>query len=121
MAKDTERARALRRDSSLPEKKFWELIRAHRLEGFKFRRQHQIGPFFADFACVSRKLVFEIDGRHHDNQIEADGRRTALMERMGWRVIQFSASEVLANPDGIWSAVYAALMPCTAPSPSLSP
>jgi very-short-patch-repair endonuclease len=79
----TRRARELRRDNSRAERKVWELLRDRRLTGVKFRRQHPIGPYFADFACISRKLVIEIDGDHHAFQVEADGRRTAAMEREG--------------------------------------
>jgi very-short-patch-repair endonuclease len=50
------------------------------MEGITFRRQHPIGPYFADFACPSKGLVIEIDGDHHADQIEADARRTAVME-----------------------------------------
>jgi len=96
------RARELRRDGSRAERICWELLRGRRLSGVKFRRQHPIGPYFADFACVSRKLVIEIDGEHHAFQVEADARRTAAMEREGWRVLRFWANEVVQNPEGIW-------------------
>jgi very-short-patch-repair endonuclease len=102
-------ARELRRDASYAEKICWELLRAHRMEGIKFRRQHPIGPYFADFACVQRKLVIEIDGEHHAYQPEADARRTAFMEERGWRVIRFWANEVVANREGIWAAIQATL------------
>jgi len=46
------RARELRRDSSKAERIFWELLRDRRISGTKFRRQHPIGPYFADFASV---------------------------------------------------------------------
>jgi very-short-patch-repair endonuclease len=72
------------------------------MDGVKFRRQHPIGPYFADFACVSRKLVIEIDGDHHAFQVEADARRTSLMEQQGWRVVRFAANETVSNPEGIW-------------------
>jgi very-short-patch-repair endonuclease len=75
------------------------------MEGIKFRRQHPIGPYFADFACVSKGLVIEIDGDQHDDRVEADARRTALMESLGWRVIRFSAREVVQNPEGMWVAI----------------
>ena len=116
-----ERARSLRRDSSLPEKICWELLRAHRMEGIKFRRQHPIGPYFADFVCVSRMLVIEIDGRLHDDRIEIDARRTAVIEKLGWRVLRISASDVLFNSDGVWSVIEEALKARVAPSPRLSP
>ena len=75
------------------------------MDGIKFRRQHPIGPYFADFACVSKKLVIEIDGHHHADQTEADMRRTALMESQGWRVVSFGANEVVQNPEGIWASI----------------
>jgi very-short-patch-repair endonuclease len=105
MAQPIERARELRRDSSKAERICWELLRAHRMEGIKFRRQHPIGRYFADFACVTRKLVIEIDGDHHADQVEADARRTADIEREGWSVIRFAANEVVANREGIWAAI----------------
>jgi very-short-patch-repair endonuclease len=73
--------------------------------GLKFRRQHPIGPFFADFACVARKLVIEVDGEHHTLQREADSQRTDLMEQAGWRVIRFSASEAVQNLEGVWAEI----------------
>jgi very-short-patch-repair endonuclease len=115
------RARELRRDSSKPERLCWELLRDRRLSGVKFRRQHPIGPYFADFACISKKLVIEIDGEHHAYQKEADQRRTAFMERLGWRVLRFWANEVRENPEGIWQAIEVELAQPVAPSPNLSP
>jgi very-short-patch-repair endonuclease len=75
------------------------------MEGIKFRRQHPIGPYFADFACVSKGLVIEIDGNHHDDKLEADARRTSHIESLGWRVVRFGAGEVLQNPEGIWATI----------------
>jgi len=105
------KARDLRRDSSKPERICWGLIRAHRMDGVKFRRQHPIGPYFADFACPSRKLVIEIDGEQHAFQVDADAPRTAFLESQGWRVLRFWAREVPENRDGIWAAIEAALNP----------
>lgn len=103
------RARELRRDSTKPEKICWELLRDRRLNGVKFRRQHPIGPYFADFACISAKLVVEIDGEHHAFQVERDARRTAFMECQGWRVLRFWANDVLESPEGITTAISVAL------------
>jgi very-short-patch-repair endonuclease len=117
------KARELRRDGSWAEKICWDLIRDRRIHGVKFRRQHPIGPYFADFACVAKKLVIEIDGEHHAFRVEADAHRTAVMEREGWRVIRFWANEVVQNREGIWTAIEIALndqSPVT-PSPNLSP
>ncbi len=103
------RARELRRDGSRAEKICWDLIRDRRIEGVKFRRQHPIGRYFADFDCASKKLVIEIDGEHHAFQTEADARRTVDMEREGWRVMRFWANEVVQNPEGTWTAIEIAL------------
>jgi very-short-patch-repair endonuclease len=103
------RARELRRDSSRAERICWEMFRDRRMAGVKFRRQHPIDPYFADFACISRKLVIEIDGEHYAFQVDADIRRTKAMEREGWRILRFWANEVMQNPEGIWSTIQLAL------------
>jgi len=97
----TDRARDLRRDRAPPEKIVWELLRAKRMDGIKVRRQHPIGPCFADFACVSRKLVIKIDGEHH--AFGADARRTAVMQGLGWRVVRFAAIHVLEDREAMWT------------------
>ena len=101
----TTRSRELRRDSSRAEQVCWELLRAKRMGGLKFRRQHPIGPYFADFACVAKKLVVESGGEHHAFQVEADAHRTASMEQLGWRVLRFWANEMVTNPEGIWAEI----------------
>jgi very-short-patch-repair endonuclease len=115
------KSRELRRGGSRAEKICWHLIRDRRINGVKFRRQHPIGPYFADFACLSRKLVIEIDGDHHAFQVEADRRRTAAMEREGWRVVRFGANEVVQNPEGIWTAIEIALNERASPPHPASP
>jgi very-short-patch-repair endonuclease len=116
------RARELRRDSSRAERICWELLRSRRLSGVKFRRQHPIGPYYADFACVSKKLVIEIDREHHAYQAERDARRTAALEREGWCVLRFWANEVVENPEGIWTAIEIALTePVVPPHPTSPP
>jgi very-short-patch-repair endonuclease len=87
------------------------------MNGIRFRRQHPIGPYFADFACPSRKLVIEIDGDHHADQLQVDARRTATLAKLGWKVVRFGANEVVANPEGIWSEIE--LLIGNLPSPPL--
>src|SRR6195256_3430523 len=115
------KGRELRRDGSRAERICWHLLRDRRISGVKFRRQHPIGPYFADFACISRNLVIEIDGEHHAFQVEADARRTAAMEREGWQVLRFWANEVVQNPEGIWSAIEIALNERAQPPHPASP
>src|SRR6266404_8680068 len=115
-------ARELRRDgSSRAERICWELLRDRQLSGAKFGRQHPIGPYFADFACVPRKLVIEIDGDHHAFQVEADTRRTAAMEREGWRILRFWTNEVVQNREGILAEIQLVLGDGPPPHPTAPP
>src|SRR5207302_7472790 len=87
---ETVRARELRGDMSGTERRVWYRLRGRRLGGFKFRRQLPIGPYFADFVCLSARLVVEIDGEFHTP--EADQRKTSYLESQGFRVLRIRAS-----------------------------
>jgi len=95
------RARRLRRDQTEAEKKLWGRLRSKRLIRFKFRRQFAIGNFIADFACPETRLVIELDGGHHLDQVAKDDWRTKLIVQRGFRVIRFWDSEVLMSIDDV--------------------
>jgi len=114
-----ERARALRRDASLAERRLWSILRGSALDGFKFRRQQRLGPFYGDFVCQAARLVVEIDGQTHVGAEEYDANRTAFLEQEGYRVIRFGNAEVMSNLEGVADAIRAALAP--SPSHSASP
>ncbi|NWF49869.1 MAG: DUF559 domain-containing protein, partial [Ignavibacteriaceae bacterium] len=82
------------------EEKMWELLRDRKLENYKFRRQHIIGKYIADFACIPQKLVIEIDGLIHQlpENKDSDEIRTQWLESIGFRVLRFLNDEVLNNP-----------------------
>ncbi len=84
------------------------MLRSRRQADFKFRRQHPIGPFVADFVCLGHRLVVEADGGQHADS-EHDARRTQWLERRGWRVLRFWNNDVLARTDDVLSAILAAL------------
>jgi very-short-patch-repair endonuclease len=95
-------ARKLRQDMSLPEVCLWEHLRGQKL-GMKFRRQHPIGPFKADFCCLDARLVVEVDGEAHsrgDNP-RCDEARDAYFEEKGFAVIRIPARDVLGNMEGV--------------------
>ena len=74
----------------------WSRLRDKQLDGYKFRRQVPIGPYFVDFVCLSRRLVVEIDGAGHDSK-EADvkdARKTAYLESQGFEVARFGVQEL---------------------------
>ncbi len=85
-----QRAREFRKRPTPAERRAWELLRDRKLLGLKFRRQHRIRGFFADFYCHELRLVLEIDGPvHHTREQKAyDAKRTAILERIGLRVIR---------------------------------
>ena len=74
------------------ERRVWYNLRGRRLAGFKFRRQLPIGPYFADFVCLSARLVVEIDGGEHHEE-ESDRRKNTFLESQGFRVIRIPASD----------------------------
>ena len=98
-------ARRLRRELSLPEMLLWRLLRLKRRE-LRFRRQHAIGPYIADFYCPAAKMVIEIDGATHDWRQDVDGRRDAYMGSLGLTVFRIAAADVLADPEAVADGIY---------------
>ncbi|NIM93010.1 MAG: DUF559 domain-containing protein [Anaerolineales bacterium] len=102
------RARTLRKEQTKAEEILWFVLRNRNLCGWKFRRQHPIGPFIVDFFCLEAKLVVEVDGDTHVGQEEYDERRTEWLNGQGYRVIRFTNREVLKHTrlvmEVIWEA-----------------
>ena len=90
-------ARQLRRNSTLPERMLWDCLRAKRMHGIKFRRQHVIGPYVADFYCAAASLVIELDGESHDEQVKYDEERTKYMQQRGYTVVRYLNEQVLGD------------------------
>lgn len=99
----------MRREPTLAERRLWEEIRAGKIGGCRFRRQHPIGRFIVDFYCVSAGLVLEVDGKIHAAQIERDQVRTAVLQGMGLRVLRFTNNEVLQQTDDVLQRIREAL------------
>ncbi len=110
-------ARRLRRQLSLPEMLLWRLLRLNRGE-LRFRKQHPVGPFVADFYCPAAKIVIEIDGAVHNERRDADGRRDAYLRSLGLTVIRVPAAEVLADPEGVADGLYRLCESVAGPSTS---
>jgi very-short-patch-repair endonuclease len=90
------RARKLRRRQTPAETALWTLLRGSRLTGLKFKRQHPIDRYVADFTCESARLIIELDGAVHDDETQAaaDAERQAVLESLGWFVLRFSNEAV---------------------------
>ena len=85
----------------------WSRLRRGIADGFRFRRQHPIGPYIADFACVSASLVVEVDGDTHstDAEIALDDRRDRYMKVHGWRVLRVTNEDVYKRLDMVIDGV----------------
>lgn len=102
------RAKELRAELTPAEQKLWQILRAGRA-GVKFQRQVVIAPYIADFASRSSKLVIELDGETHVGREDYDERRTAYLEMRGYRVLRFTNSEMMKNPEGVMRAILVSL------------
>ena len=104
-------ARLLRRNQTVSKKRLWFHLRGQQLDGFRFRRQHPIGPYIVDFVCLAEKLIVELDGGQRAEQVTADEQRTAWLEGRAYRVIRFWNNDVLQNTEGALQNILAALKP----------
>ena len=101
-------AKQLRRRMTDAERILWSRLRRKSFDGEnRFRRQHPIGPYIADFACVKGWLVVEVDGDTHE--IEYDRCRDAFMRKRGWRVLRVTNLEIYKNLDGVLEGIGRAL------------
>jgi very-short-patch-repair endonuclease len=86
--------------------RLWSRLRRKQLEGFRFRRQHPLGPYVVDFFCAEAKLIVEVDGGQHADDGEA---RTRWLEARGYRIVRFWNNDVLANTEGVLGKILDAL------------
>ena len=100
-----ESALYLRKHLTPAERVLWNRIRNRQLAGLKFRRQHPLGPFVADFYCAEARLVVEVDGGVHTLLQERDAGRTGEFGRYGYRVIRFANDQVLMDIEAVLSAI----------------
>lgn len=111
-------ARKLRKSSTDAELRLWLRLKNRNLDGFKFRRQHPIPPYIVDFVCLERRLIVELDGGQHAEQIVRDAGRTAYLESKGFLLIRFWNDAVLKQTDAVLEDI---LRQLHAPHPSPLP
>jgi very-short-patch-repair endonuclease len=88
----------------------WNKLRRRQLDGWKFRRQAQIGRYVVDFVCFAARLVVELDGSSHETNFDYNQRRQAWLESQGFRVLRLSADHPEKDPiEGVWDAIQLAL------------
>jgi very-short-patch-repair endonuclease len=110
-------ARNLRTESTDAERRLWQLLRAHRFQDFKFRRQQPIGPYIVDFICLEEKLIVELDGGQHAEAVEYDVQRDGWLRNEGYRVLRVWNNELLENESGVMEKILEMLTLSPGPSP----
>jgi very-short-patch-repair endonuclease len=102
-----EYGRALRQEKTQAEEFLWERIRNKKLSGLKFRRQHPLLNYIADFYCHEKKLVIEVDGAVHAKEANAeyDKGRTSELTELGVTVIRFWNDEVMIDIEKVLARI----------------
>lgn len=116
-------SRRLRKERTKHEKKLWRRLRSRQVGNAKFRRQYVIGSYIADFCCVEKKVVIELDGGGHGEvlQQEQDRRRDEFFIQRGWQVMRIWNSDVDENLEGVMEAIWQMVNSSSATSPSPQP
>ena len=97
----------MRAQPTRAESHLWSYLRRNQL-GYHFTRQHPVGPYVVDFICRKKKLIVEVDGGQHAENL-ADDQRTRVIESFGFHVIRFWNIDVLQNTDGVLDEIKEAL------------
>lgn len=98
------------------EQRLWYHLRAHRFMDRKFKRQKPIGRYVVDFVCLEEKLIIELDGGQHADNIEYDQERDAWLRGEGYTVLRFWNNQLMENMDGVLEQIRLTLSP--GPSPT---
>jgi very-short-patch-repair endonuclease len=113
MREDEKRSRRLakefRHNLTRAETILWSRLRREAIARMRFRRQHPIGSYVADFACIPAMLVVEVDGGTHSTaeELEHDRRRDAYMRSLGWRIVRVQNDDIYRNSDRVLDMIYA--------------
>ena len=111
------RAKEMRFQPTEAERRLWQLLRAHRFSGYKFKQQVPIDFYIADFVCFARRLIIEVDGGQHAES-EHDARRDAFLRSQGFRVLRFWNNDIFENEEGVSELILSALRSRPLPNPS---
>ena len=109
--------KSLRKNSTDAEIRIWCYLKNRQFYRLKFRRQVSIEPYIVDFICFEKKVIIELDGGQHAENVEYDLARTKFLERKGYKVLRFWNNEVLENTYGVLTFIANEL--AVTPSPSL--
>jgi len=92
------------------ERALWRHLRLRQISGYKFRRQQPIGKYIVDFVCFEKKLIIEVDGGYHADQLGYDAKRSEWLEKEGFRILRFWDNQVLEEVGSVKEVIVSALM-----------
>ncbi|GMQ84361.1 MAG: hypothetical protein BMS9Abin06_1150 [Gammaproteobacteria bacterium] len=96
-----DRARELRKNPTDAEKLLWKHLRRRQINGYKFQRQQPLGSYIVDFACFEKRLIIEVDGGQHGEQVSYDSTRSVWLESQGFKVLRFWNNQVLNEVEAV--------------------
>jgi len=99
------------------EHRLWQLLRAHRFSGYKFKQQVPLDFYIVDFVCFARRLIFEVDGGQHAESL-GDARRDAYLKAQGFRILRIWNNDIFENEEGVGEQSLSALRLPPLPDPS---
>ena len=104
-------AKELRHNPTDAETRLWQRLKEMQPAGIRFRRQHPLGNYIVDFACIPAKLVIEVDGSQHmnENRQDYESKRTAYLESQGFRVLRFWDNDVLLDTESVAGNIFEAV------------
>ncbi|MFY9260447.1 MAG: endonuclease domain-containing protein [Gallionella sp.] len=111
-------AKTLRSHQTDAELRLWYHLRAHRFLDFKFKRQKPIGNYIVDFVCLEKKLIVELDGGQHGEQMQYDQVRDAWLRGQGYRVLRFWNNDVMQQLESVLEGILTALVSNNTLTPS---
>jgi very-short-patch-repair endonuclease len=98
-------ARTLRKKSTDAERLLWKHLRMRQLGAYKFRRQQPIGDYIVDLICLEKKLIIELDGGQHTDNVNYDEKRSTWLEECGYRVLRYWNHDVLKTPEVVMANI----------------
>lgn len=98
-------ARKLRKQKTPEEAKLWQLLRSRRFLGYKFRRQFPVDKYVADFVCLSKRLIIELDGGQH-NKNPNDATRDEYLQKQGFRILRIWNNDLNINKESVLDKIF---------------
>lgn len=112
-------AKTLRTHQTEAEQRLWYHLRTRRFMGLKFKRQKPMGRYITDFVCMERRLIIEIDGGQHAEQLEYDQHRDVWLRSQGYTVLRFWNNEVMQQLEGVLEQIRIASTLSPTPLPKM--